>query len=141
MSAILVLPAVAKSLPYPCKKCEGEKYHRVLAHTSSTTAKIQCEICGSKKTLNILTKKAAPAKKTTVATKKSASKSLAPSVWSDLQQKIGSQGATTYSFKTTYQTHQAIEHAQFGIGFVTKVQGQKIEVVFQDQVRQLVHGR
>ena len=62
MSDVLVLPAVAKNVLYQCKKCDAERYHRVLAHTSETSAKIECEICGSKKTFK-LTKPKSAAKK------------------------------------------------------------------------------
>ena len=142
MSELSVLPPVAKSVLYACKKCEAERYHRVLAHTSDTSAKIECEICGSKKTFKLVTAKPKTArKKATATTKKRASKTIAPSLWVELNEKFGSAGALDYSFKTTFEANTILNHVKFGIGYITKVEGQKMEVVFQDQVRQLVHGR
>lgn len=141
MSDLSVLPPVAKSVLYACKKCEAERYHRVLAHTTSSSAKIECEICGSKKTFKLASKKAATKKKATATTKKRASKTIAPSLWVELNEKFGSGGAVSYSFKTTYEPNTILDHAKFGIGYIVRVEGQRMEVVFQDQVRQMVHGR
>ncbi|MGE5084935.1 MAG: hypothetical protein ACM3MG_01440, partial [Bacillota bacterium] len=47
------LPPVAKSFFAFCKKCDADRYHVVLAHTSATSAKIKCEICGSQKTYSL----------------------------------------------------------------------------------------
>ena len=47
------LPAVAKSIFVPCKKCAEDRYHTVIAHTSSTSAKLKCEVCGSSKAFKI----------------------------------------------------------------------------------------
>ena len=49
----LVLPPVAKNISYYCKKCDSERYHKVIAHTSSIAAKLECEVCKSKKTYKI----------------------------------------------------------------------------------------
>lgn len=141
MSDINVLPPVAKSVLYACKKCEAERYHRVLAHKTEKSARIECEICGSKKTYSIAKKKAAAKKKTTAATKKRASKTIAPTLWADLNEKFGSKDAQSYNFKNTYEANTILDHTKFGIGYITKVEAQRMEVVFQDQVRQMVHSR
>ena len=141
MSELSVLPGVAKNVLYACKKCEAERYHRVLAHTSETSAKIECEICGSKKTFKLNTKKPSTRKKASATTKKRASKTIAPTLWIELNEKFGSSGALDYNFKTAFEANTILNHAKFGIGYITKVEGQRIEVVFQDQVRQLVHAR
>lgn len=141
MSDMSVLPPVAKSVLYACKKCEAERYHRVLAHKTETSAKIECEICGSKKTYSLKKKTTTAKKKTSATTKKRASKTIAPTLWADLNEKFGSKDAQSYNFKNTYEANTILDHAKFGIGYITKVEGQKMEVVFQDQVRQMVHGR
>ena len=67
------LPAVASNFHTDCKKCGQERYHRVLAHPTPTTAKLECEVCHSKKTYKLdegntsvakAKKPAAPKKKT-----------------------------------------------------------------------------
>src|SRR5580704_17148379 len=42
------LPPVARKVYAECKKCAVDRYHIVIAHTSSTAAKLQCEVCNAK---------------------------------------------------------------------------------------------
>ena len=81
------LPAVAKNFYYPCNKCDRERYFRVLTHLSKTEARIECEVCGSKRKLNIGKKMAT--KKTTKTTKKRITKKEKDhlQLWQDLQDK------------------------------------------------------
>lgn len=143
MAELLTLPPVAKSVLYNCKKCGTERYHRVLAHKTSTTASIQCEICSSKKTFKLETpkKSSSSSPKKAVVRKTTVSKTLAPSLWQDMNNKIGPQSAEPYSIKGNFNENDAIIHTKFGIGYVTKVEAQRIEVVFQDSIKQLVHNR
>ncbi len=47
------LPAVARSISLECSFCEAERFFKVLAHLSSTAAKLRCEVCGRSKTLRL----------------------------------------------------------------------------------------
>jgi len=47
------LPAVARSISLECSFCETERFFKVLAHLSSTAAKLRCEVCGRSKTLRL----------------------------------------------------------------------------------------
>jgi hypothetical protein len=49
--------------------------------------------------------------------------------------------AMNYSMKVTFKESQVVKHPKFGLGLVRSVQGDKIEVFFEDEVRFLVHGR
>ncbi|MCB0363652.1 MAG: hypothetical protein KDD35_13075, partial [Bdellovibrionales bacterium] len=64
MEDLMTLPEVAKRVFLDCKKCDSGRYHIVLAHTSKTSAKVECEVCKSKKTFKLgKAKKSAPSKK------------------------------------------------------------------------------
>lgn len=143
------LPAVAKSVHTFCKKCDADRYHVVLAHTSSTAAKVQCEICKSKKTYKVevpgapsgrgANLRGAAAKKREAAL--TAKKSAHENEFRDWMEKNDSQSATKYNMRTKFEVETKVEHPKFGLGWVKTVQPEKIEVVFQDEVRQLVHNR
>ncbi len=45
-----------------------------------------------------------------------------------------------YDMGESFRTRDAIEHRRFGIGFVLRVLEGKMEVLFKDGVRTLVHG-
>jgi len=141
--AELELPAVAKTVYLDCKKCGAERYHVVLAHTTSTSAKVKCEVCGSQKTYKLTPPKAA--KKTTGPAKPRATRANAAELhraeYEKLMGGLASQSAQKYSMKLNFAASSKLEHPKFGTGVVRVAQVDKIEVVFADEVRQLVHNR
>lgn len=137
----LTLPPVAKSFYAFCKKCDVDRYHVVLAHTSSTTAKIECEVCHSKKSFS-LPKPGSEARKVKAASEKSAARRTSHTGEYELRnQKQAQTEATAFNIKMQYKENQKISHPKFGIGFVQKVYQDKIEVIFPDELKSLVHNR
>jgi hypothetical protein len=139
------LPAVARNIHLMCKKCGVDRFHVVVAHTTATSAKVKCEVCGASSTFKL--KKAQTRKKTASTTgtaKKRASKKSEPDstqVWNELKTQIGTDKIVPYSMKTKYSLANAIEHPKFGLGFVTAATNEKIEVMFLEGGRALVHNR
>lgn len=133
------LPAVAKKVFYPCKKCGTDRYQVVMAHTNRTTAKLECEVCKTKNNLKLDSDKPARAG---VPRKSSGPSRASAHVarWQELRDK-NSASITPYNMKTSFQAGAALEHPKFGLGFVTMVSGQTMQVVFEDAERSLVHGR
>jgi len=137
------LPPVAKSFYMFCKKCDVDRYHVVLAHTSSTTAKVECEVCHSKKSFSI-PKEGSP--------RKTASRAASPGSVSSRQrshtgeyenrvQNFADKTSVAYSMKNKFSENQKIQHPKFGVGFVQKVYTDKVDVMFSDEVRTLMHNR
>jgi hypothetical protein len=138
------LPRVASNFYHFCKKCEHDRYHKVLAHTDSKTAKIECEVCHSKKTYklsegNTVAKKAAGPKKSKV--KAEAAASAHAQRYQELLDKVGEKKVEPYRMGGMYNVDTKIEHPKFGVGFVLATMTDKIEVCFSDQVRSLVQNR
>lgn len=131
--AITTLPSVAQKVYEFCKKCDCERYHVVLAHTDPETAKIECEVC-KKKSKITTKKKKAPVKRKTTPKVNSADK------WNEMLTS-NSEPSAPYSMKSKYTANTKIEHARFGVGIVTVVTGNQMEVVFQDGTKSLVHNR
>ena len=136
------LPAVARNISLMCKKCGVERFHVVLAHTNSTTAKVQCEVCKAKKTFKLAVAKAAkPPKKKVFGAKKSVKKLDLAAEWSKMKDQIGLEKLQPYNMKTKFSNSVAIEHPKFGIGFISLVTNEKIDVTFQEARISLVHNR
>ena len=137
------LPAVASRFFTACKKCAAERYHIVLAHTNATTAKIECEVCHSKKAYKLPSNKpkkvsgAAAAKKAQAAETR---KSAHTKEFSNLVQNAKGE-AQGYNMKTKFANNQIIKHPKFGVGVIRSSQSNKVEVIFEDMVRMLVHNR
>lgn len=142
MSEVLKeLPAVARNISLPCKKCGVERFHVVLAHTNSTTAKVQCEVCKAKKTFKLLVEKAAKPTKKSTGVKKSVKKVDLTAEWNKLREQIGLDKLQPYNMRTKFSNSAAIEHPKFGIGFISMATNEKIDVTFQEARISLVHNR
>jgi hypothetical protein len=140
------LPPVAKSFFAFCKKCDADRYHVVLAHTSATSAKIKCEICGSQKTFSLpkaqtktgkpLTGAAAKKREQTMNSRKSSHRN-------EYEMLMGNEGTptATYNMKSKFEKNTKLQHPKFGLGFIKDAATDKIEVVFEDEVRTLIHNR
>lgn len=140
-----VLPPVAKSFHTFCKKCDADRYHRVLAHTSATSAKIECEICKSKKTYTLPKAGSSMAKKsTTGGTKKVAVRKSANThadEFNALMLNRGAEKGLPFSIKTKFEMDQKIDHPKFGPGFVKTVQADRIDVMFEEELKTLMHNK
>lgn len=139
-----VLPPVAKSFHTFCKKCDADRYHRVLAHTSATSAKIECEICKSKKTYTLPKAGSSVAKKSTTGTKKVAVRKSANThadEFNALMLNRGAEKGLPFSIKTKFEMDQKIDHPKFGPGFVKMVQSDRIDVMFEEELKTLMHNK
>lgn len=147
MTATAETPVVGKSFYAECKKCGTERYHTVLALPTANSAKLKCEVCGGQKTWKA--PKAAGAKKTgprgaaakAKANAEAARSAAHQSEYETLMKTAESIPAQTYNMKNKFEKDQRVEHSKFGTGVIRTVQPDRIEVVFQDEVRNLVHNR
>ncbi len=134
------LPTVAKSFYTLCKKCDTDRYHMVQAHTSATQAKMKCEVCGKVMTWSLPKTSAqkSAAKKEGVARK---ARSSHRDQWELLLQTHAASPEVDYNLKAKFETNTVLKHPKFGKGFVKESQSDKIEVVFEDEVKFLMHNR
>jgi hypothetical protein len=142
------LPKVATNFYYFCKKCEADRYHKVLAHVGADSARLQCEACQSVKNYkaedSMAKKKATGTTKAKKPRKKKASASSEPQVnaaWTEMTEKVGAGSAQPYRMTNTYAVNAVIEHPKFGVGYVVISMPGKIDVAFQDSNRSLVQNR
>lgn len=140
------LPAVAKTIHLPCKKCAVDRYFVVVAHTSPTSAKVKCEVCGATKTYKLTAPKTAKAtalkapRKTKAQAAADAARVSHQDEYSKLMESVSSD-AVSYNMKVKFSLNQKVNHPKFGVGFIRAVQPEKVEILFQDEIRQLVHNR
>lgn len=141
------LPPVARSVYVFCKKCETDRYFKVITHTTSTTAKLKCEVCHCHRNYSLGEEKkdyvpaAKKPKAVPGANKAAKAATKATSVWNELKEKYKGPQAVGYVISQQFKDNQSIEHPTFGVGFITKALPHKIEVVFSDGVKELLHAR
>ena len=139
------LPPVASNFHTFCKKCDADRYHKVLTHTTSSSAKLECEVCHAKSTYKL--PKAGGAKKLTGAAAKKRADSQAKrknahsDEYNQLLEASKKDGAQKYNMKMKFDANQRLEHPKFGVGIIKTAHSDKIEVVFEDEIRMLVHNR
>jgi hypothetical protein len=49
--------------------------------------------------------------------------------------------AVPYAPKRTFAIDDVVDHPAFGLGFVTSVRSDKVEITFRSDVKVLIHGR
>lgn len=140
------LPQVAKNFFNFCKKCNADRYHIVVAHTTASSAKLKCEICGASSTYKLPKTGANGVKKPltgAAAKRKEQAATAKKNAHSDEYQKLidSSKESANYNMKNKFDLNTKISHPKFGMGVIRSVQTDKIEVIFEDEVRNLVHNR
>lgn len=147
-----VLPPVAKSFFTHCKKCEADRYHMVLTHKTATSASIECEVCHKKSTYSLPKEKSAKAKPASGrpltgaaakarATSESSRRNAHAAQYETLMNQYASKEAVAYSMKAKFEANQKLNHPKFGVGIVTLATPEKLDVVFQEEMKSLVHNR
>lgn len=140
--ATMSLPPVAKSFYTFCKKCDTDRYHMVMTHTSPTQAKMKCEVCGKTMTWSLPKTSSTPAgsrpKSTTGTARGRASHR---EQWELLLSSNATATERPYNLKAKFEVNTLLNHPKFGRGFIKEVQGDKIFVVFEDEVKTLMHNR
>lgn len=143
------MPVVGKSFYTFCKKCDTDRYQKVLAMPTESSAKLECEVCHSKSTWKVPKAKAPGAAKAAPRGAAAKAKANAESAraaahsaeYENLAKSLDEAPSTAYNMKTKFEKDTKLSHPKFGMGFIRAVQPEKIEVVFQDEVRSLVHNR
>lgn len=139
------MPVVGKSFYTECKKCGTDRYFTVLALPTPTSAKIKCEVCGAQKTWKASTPKKATAPRGAAlkarANAEAARATAHAAEYESLSNSHSKTEESPYNMKTQFKKDAKLKHPKFGLGFIRSVQPDKIEVVFQDEVRTLVHNR
>jgi len=136
------LPPVAKSFFSFCKKCDADRYHTVIAHTTATSAKLKCEVCGASSTYSLKAKSSAAKK--VGGPKRLVGEALRRSNHNAEYESLMASAAhpeVTYNMKGKFEKNQKVSHPKFGLGVVKESFNDKVEVVFADEVKSLVHNR
>lgn len=119
-----------------CTRCKLTLAHTILAMVGSQIARVRCNTCGGDHTFRSAPGARAP--------------SASPRAPRPEKQVIGFEArlagkdlaaARRYSPKETFALDEVVNHPTFGLGIVTAVRGDKVDIAFKADVRTLVHGR
>lgn len=122
-----------------CTKCKMTLAHTILALIGTKVARVRCNTCMGEHAY-----RGAPGS----AAKPRASKPRGPSKQEKViigwEQRLAGKdlaSAPKYSPQATFAVDQVINHPTFGIGIVSVVRGDKVEIAFKGDTKTLIHGR
>lgn len=118
-----------------CTRCKLTLAHIILAIVGSKIARVRCNTCGGDHAF-----RSAPGRTRAPSAPRQSRKRVVISFEEQLAGKDVAHAAR-YSPRNSYQHDQVIEHPTFGLGIVTTVREDKVDVVFKMAQKTLVHGR
>jgi len=136
--------AVGKDIMAYCGKCEGGRWHVIVSMLDiKTVAKVQCNTCKGqhkfKDPTMATTAKKSTATKATKSKVKAANMSVAD-LWMQ-EMSNAARKSQPYSIRAKFSAGDIIDHTSFGPGIVQSVKDDRIEVVFRDEIKNLVHNK
>jgi hypothetical protein len=117
--------------------------HTIHAIDKDKIKRVHCNTCMSQHVYraNPPGTRAPRKKKAATARKSAASKGLRASDYDKYMEGRDASAARRYSPKSSFGVGEVLEHPKFGTGVATQMKGQtKIEVLFPDGPRTLIHG-
>ena len=119
-----------------CTRCKLTLAHTIVAMVGSKIARVRCNTCGGEhvfRTADLASR----------STRSSPTPSRQRTVLSfaDRLAQSNPAEATLYNPKLTYVVDQLINHPTFGLGIVTALRQDKIDVAFKAAAKTLIQGR
>ena len=133
-----------------CTRCRLTLAHTILAMVGTKIARVRCNTCNGDHAFRSApgtTDKPSPSARASGSGTKAPRASRATAeekiIISFEEQLAGKDiaNAPRYSPKDTYKPEQVIQHPTFGLGLVTAVRGDKVDITFKSETKTLVHGR
>jgi hypothetical protein len=132
-----------------CTRCKLTLAHTILAMVGTKIARVRCNTCmgehAYRSAPGTTDRPSASSRSTSSSRAGSSSRADKPEkvVISFEEQLAGKDiaNAPKYSPKDTYQVDQVIQHPTFGLGLVTAVRGDKVDIAFKSEAKTLVHAR
>ncbi len=132
---------VGKAMVIRCTKCNFEVRHIVISHNrDGIVSKVKCKTCRSEHRYYPERKRLATKKKREEAAKV-AEKNRQAQEYATLLEQNQKKKAKTYNMSENYSDNDVINHKTFGKGIITKVNYQKMDVLFETGFRLLVCNR
>ena len=124
-----------------CSRCNNDMNHVVVAKgADGNVARVKCLVCSSEHNYK-------SAKKISLSTPKvrkvtpTGTRSSSVKLFEEAKQSSVNKVPVNYNITEMYVKGTLLQHPNWGQGVVFKVYDNKVDVVFQDSIRTLVHNR
>jgi hypothetical protein len=126
-----------------CTKCQLTLAHTILAMVGTKIARVRCNTCGGDHAMR--GQPGSSSRSTTPRTGAARPRATKEEkVIISFEQRLGEKDAASarsYSPKERYALDEVIRHPTFGLGIVTAVRVDKIDIDFKAAQKTLIHGR
>jgi len=133
-----------------CTRCRLTLAHTILAMVGTKIARVRCNTCGGDHVYRSApgtTDRPSPSSSRSGGTSSRAPRAGRATAEEKIiisfeEQLAGKDlaNAPKYSPKDTYKVEQVIQHPTFGLGLVTAVRGNKVDITFKSETKTLVHA-
>lgn len=119
-----------------CSRCELVLAHTVIAMVQGRPVKVQCNTC---RTVHAF--RGAPSSARAAVARRPAREKKAVISFDEALAAKGTAAARPYAPTTSYQRDEVVNHPTFGLGWVSMVRPDKVEIVFRSGAKTLIHAR
>ncbi|MFT6630525.1 MAG: hypothetical protein ACJAS4_000463 [Bacteriovoracaceae bacterium] len=125
-----------------CGKCKLPLGHTIVSmKDTATIGKVQCNTCQAVHMYKDPASKAKKVKAAKTTRKRATKKSVSVGeLWMEQMGKASGQ-AKSYSIRERFESGDLIDHKKFGPGIVQTLVDDKMEVLFEHEMKLLVHGK
>lgn len=121
-----------------CTKCKLVLEHVIIAMVGAAPKRVECNTCHSQHNYRLPKEKKATTRKTSA----KRPRVTRARKWSTIVGERDTAEAKPYAISAAFEADQLLDHPMFGIGVVREaLPGDKIEVLFEDGAKLLVHCR
>ncbi len=128
-----------------CTKCKLILEHRIIAMDGTKPKRVECTTCKGHHNFRADapgTRASTTRKRATSGSRTTKTRTTRRGSWSTLVGERDQSAARPYKISATFEEEELIDHSRFGMGIVMNAMpGKKIEVLFEDGKKLLVHSR
>lgn len=129
-----------------CTKCDLNLAHTIIAMVGPKVEKVQCNTCHATHKYRglqplVKAKSFAAPKKPSALKAAGSSRSRTVVTWEERLAGKDVARAKRYSPRETFVLDEVVDHPTFGLGLVTEVRGDKVDIAFKQEDKTLVHGK
>ena len=124
-----------------CGKCKLPLGHTIVAMKDThTIGKVKCNTCQAVHMYKDPATKSKRAKSSSTTTRKRKKAISVNDLWIEEMGKAAGK-SVKYTIRETFEVGDILDHKSFGPGIVQNLVDDKIEVLFQHEIKLLVHGK
>lgn len=135
---------VGKYIVTRCSRCDNDVNHVVVAQgADGIVARVKCIVCGSEHNYK---RTKAVVKSSTTSSRRFTPKAPAPpkvsiKLWEEAKSGAKNKVPLEYAINKTFEKDNLIYHPTMGVGVVMKAYDNKIDVIFSQDIKALVHNK